>query len=131
MADKSQREEVARARYSFAKHGGAIGDIVLDGDSIPKGAIVLDTLIRVDIAPDSAEHSGTIALKVQSAADLQSAKKVEEAPWSTTGAKRGTFTATSTPILTTARRKVTATVATKALTKGKFTVYVRYLRPTA
>jgi hypothetical protein len=129
VASKTDREAVARAHYSFAKNGGAIGDIVLDGDAIPKGAVVLDTLIRVDSAPDSAEHSGTIALKVQSAADLQAAKKVEEAPWSTTGAKRGGLTATSAPILLTARRHITATIATKALTKGKFTVFVRYLLP--
>ncbi len=124
-----KREAVARARYSFAKHGGVIGDIVLDGDAIPKGAVVLDTTVIVDTPPDSAEHAATIALKVQSAADLQAAKKVEEAPWSTAGAKRGGLTATSAPITTTARRRITATIAAKALTTGKFSVYVRYLIP--
>lgn len=129
MPGTSEREGVARARYNFAKHGGAIGDIVLDGDVIPKGAVVLDTTVVVDTPPDSAEHAATIALKVQSAADLQAAKKVEEAPWSTAGAKRGGLTATSAPILTTARRSISATVAAKALTTGKFSVYVRYLLP--
>ena len=94
MLAKTEREAVARARYSFAKLGGATGDIVLDGDVLPEGAIVLDTLIEVDTSPDSAAHTATIALKVQSAADLQAAKAVSEAPWSTVGAKRGTFTAT-------------------------------------
>jgi len=127
----SEREGVARARYNFAKDGGATGDITLEGDAIPSGAIVLDTLIKVDTAPDSAGHTATIALKVQSAADLQAAKAVSEAPWSTTGAKRASLGATSAPILTTARRRVTATVATQVLTAGKFSVYVRYLLPKA
>jgi hypothetical protein len=131
MPVRTDSEAVARVTYNFAKHGGVIGDIVLDGDAIPKGAIVLDAVIKVVTPPDSAEHSGTIALKVQSAADLQSAKKVEEAPWSAGGVKRGTLVATSAPILLTARRSIVATIATKALTTGKFTVYVRYLRPNA
>lgn len=127
----SGREGLARARYSFARDGGAIGDIVLTGDAIPKGAVVLDTTIKVDTACDSAEHSATVALKVQGAGDLLTAAVVSGAPFSTTGAKRGTLTATAAPILTTARRKITATVAVKALTVGKFTVYVRYLQPNA
>lgn len=127
----SEREGVARARYNFAKDGGVAGDIVLEGDAIPSGATILDTLIEVVTPPDSAGHTATIALKAQSAADLQAAKAVSEAPWSAAGPKRGSLTATSTPILTTARRKITATVATQALTAGKFTVYVRYLLPKA
>ena len=129
MPAKTNRVGVARVHYSFAKHGGAVGDIVLSGDVLPKGAIVLDTVVKVDTAPDSAAHTATIALKSEGAGDLQAAKKVEEAPWSTTGVKRGSMTATTAPILTTARRKITATIATQALTKGKFTVFVRYLLP--
>jgi hypothetical protein len=125
----TNREAVAKATYSFARDGGVVGDIVLSGDVVPKGAVVLDTLVKVDTAPDSAGHTATVALKVQSAADLQAAKVVSEAPWSTTGAKRGGLTATTAPVLTTTRRQITATVAVQALTAGKFTVYVRYLRP--
>lgn len=131
LSASSGREGLARARYSFARNGGAVGDIVLSGDSIPKGALVLDAVVKVDTAPDSADDTATIAVKVQSAADLQAAKAVAEAPWSTAGAKRGTLVATSAPITLTARRKITATVAVQALTAGKFSVYVRYLRPNA
>jgi hypothetical protein len=127
----AEREGVARARYNFAKDGGVAGDIALEGDAIPKGAIILDSLIEVVTPPDSAGHTATIAVKAQSAADLQAAKLVSEAPWSTAGAKRGGLTATSAPILTTARHKITATVAVQALTAGKFSVYVRYLLPKA
>jgi hypothetical protein len=125
----TNREAVAKATYSFARDGGAVGDIALVGDNIPKGATILDTLIKVETAPDSAGHTATVALKVQSAADLQAAKVVSEAPWSTTGAKRGGLTATTAPVLLTARHAITATVAVQALTAGKFTVFVRYLRP--
>jgi hypothetical protein len=45
--------------------------------------------------------------------------------------KRGTLDADSAPILTTALRRIMATVAVQALTAGKFSVYVRYLRPNA
>lgn len=127
----SAREGVARARYSFARNGGAIGDIVLDGDGVPNGAVILDTTIKVETPPDSAGHTATVALRAQGAADLQAAKAVSEAPWSAAGAKRGSLTATSAPILTTARRRITATIANQALTAGKFSVYVRYLLPTA
>jgi hypothetical protein len=125
------REGTARARYDFARKGGATGDITLEGDSIPKGAVILDSLIKVETAPDSAAHTATIALKAEGANDLQAAKKVEEAPWSTAGAKRGAVTAATAPVSTTARRSIVATVATQALTKGKFSVYVRYLLPNA
>lgn len=127
----TEREGTARARFSFARDGGAVGDIVLKGDAIPKGAVILDSLVKVEAAPDSAGHTATIALRAEGAADLQAAKKVEEAPWSTAGAKRGAVTAASAPVTTTARRSIVATVATEALTKGKFSVYVRYLLPHA
>jgi hypothetical protein len=127
----AEREGVARARYDFARQGGAVGDIVLSGDSIPKGAVILDSLIKVETAPDSAAHTATIALKSEGAGDLQAAKKVEEAPWSTATAKRGAVTAATAPVTTTARRGIVATVATQVVTKGKFSVYVRYLLPNA
>jgi hypothetical protein len=125
------REAVARARYDFARQGGAVGDIPLAGDTIPKGAVILDSLIKVETAPDSAAHTATIALRTEGGHDIQEAKKVEEAPWSTTGAKRGGLTATTAPVTTTARRQVIATIATQVVTKGKFSVYVRYLLPNA
>jgi hypothetical protein len=124
-------EATARARYDFARQGGAVGDIVLSGGYVPKGAVILDTLIKVEAACDSAAHTATIALKAEGAGDLKAAKKVEEAPWSTVGAKRGDLTATTAPVTTTVRRAITATIATQAVTKGKFSVYVRYLLPNA
>lgn len=112
--------------YSFASLGGAVGDITLAGDSIPSGAVVLDAYIKVTTALTSG-GSATVAIKVEGAADINAADAISGAPWSTTGTKRGDFTATSAPVTTTAARSIVATVGTAALTAGVFTVVVEYI----
>lgn len=126
----SGRQKAALGRYDFAVDGGAVGDIVLRGDSIPAGAVIVDALLIVDTAPTSG-GSATIAVKTEGAADVQSAAAIGGAPWSTTGAKRTTLTATSAPVTTTVSRQIVATVGTAALTAGKFRVVVRYLEVAA
>lgn len=112
--------------YDFAVDGGVVGDIVLRGAAqIPAGAVIVDAGLRVRTALAGA--SATAALKVEGAADLNSADAISGAPWSTTGAKRVDFTATTAPILTTTTRTITLTVGTAALTAGKFTVWVEYV----
>lgn len=118
--------KIARAYYDFAVDGGTVGDIALRGDKIPSGAIITDVLLHVDTILTSG-GAATVAIKAESAADLNAADAISGAPWSTTGAKRGDFTATTAPIKTTAERTITATVATAALTAGKFSVLVTYL----
>lgn len=120
------RRRLAVGLYDFAVDGGAVGDITLRGDTIPSGAIVTDVLIHVDTALTSG-GSATVALKAESAADLNAADAISGAPWSTTGAKRGDLTATTAPVATTAARAIKATVGTAALTAGKFSVYVSFL----
>lgn len=120
------RRKVAIGRYDFATEGGAVGDIVLRGSAVPSGAIVLDSWLQVDTALTSG-GSATVAIKLESAADINAADAISGAPWSTTGAKRGDLTATSAPVTTTAARTLTATVATAALTAGAFTVGVEYV----
>lgn len=120
------RVKQAVARYDFDLDGGAVGDITLRGDTIPSGAILVDSLLKVDTALTSG-GAATVAIKVESAADINAADAISGAPWSTTGAKRGDFTATSAPITTTAARSIVATVATAALTAGKFSVVVSYV----
>lgn len=118
---------VARGLYDFATDGGAVGDIVLRGDTIPSGAIITDALIYVTTIPTSG-GSATIAAKVQGAADIQAAAAYSGAPWSTAAAavRCSAVTATAAPIVTTAARTPTITVATAALTAGTFTVLVMY-----
>lgn len=122
--------QVAKASYSFAVDGGAVGDIALRGQTIPSGAVITDVLIVVGTALTSG-GSATVAVKAQSSADLNAADAISGAPWSSTGAKRGDLDADSAPILTTAERTITATVATAALTAGVFDVYVTYVEPSA
>jgi hypothetical protein len=126
---RADRVAWARAKYDSAVDGAAVGAHVLRGDWIPKGAVILQTLVQVTTQPDSTNHTATVALKVESGADVLTAAQVNAAPWSSTGAKRATLTATTAPVTTTARRQVTATVAVEALTAGKFTVFVQYLKP--
>lgn len=116
----------ATAHYDFAVDGGAVGDIALRGQQIPQGAIILDVLIDVETVLTSG-GAATVALKAESAADLNAADAISGAPWSTTGAKRGDLDADTAPVKTTAARTITATVATAALTAGKFSVIVTYL----
>lgn len=112
--------------YDFATEGGAVGDITLRGDAIPSGAIVVDALLHVDTVLTSG-GAATVAIKVEGAADINAADAVSGAPWSTAGAKRGDFTATTAPIKTTAARSIVATVGTAALTAGVFKVVVWYV----
>lgn len=118
--------KVAVGLYDFATDGGVVGDITLRGNTIPSGAIITDALLHVDTAPTSA-GAATIAIKTEGAADINAAALISGAPWSTTGAKRATFTATTAPIKTTAARSIVATVAVANLTAGRFKVFIWYV----
>lgn len=118
----------AVAKYDFALDGGAVGDIALRGDTIPAGAVIIDTLIKVETVLTSG-GAATVAVKAEGAADLNAADAISGAPWSSTGTKHGDLTATSAPVTTTAKRTPTATVAVAALTAGKFTVMIAYVEP--
>lgn len=120
--------KVARARYDFATEGGATGDIVLTrGDvKIPNDARVLEAFIDVTTVPTSA-GAATIAVKLQSAADVNAADAISGAPWSTTGVKRAdALEGVDKGLKLTADRTVTLTVGTAALTAGVFDVIVEY-----
>ncbi|WP_433233724.1 hypothetical protein [Actinomadura nitritigenes] len=120
--------QAVRGRYDFAVDGGAVGDIDLTRDAvIPKGAVILGGFIEVDTTLNSG-GSATVALKVEGAADTLAATAFGSSPWSTTGRKSviPVFTGATT-LKTTAARKIQATVATAALTDGKFDVVLFYV----
>ena len=121
------RRHVIKALYDFATDGGGTGDITLrSNESIPSGAIILDALIHVDTVLTSG-GAATVAIKVEGAADINAADLISGAPWSSAGAKRGDFVATTAPIKTTAERSVVATIGAAALTAGKFWVAVEFV----
>lgn len=118
---------VIRGRYDFAVDGGAVGDIELTRESIPKNAIIIGGFVEVDTAVTSG-GSATLALKVESAGDIVAAAAVSGAPWSSTGRKDVVpdFTGSAT-VKTTAARKIVATIATAALTAGVLDVVLFYV----
>lgn len=114
--------------YDFAVDGGAVSAITLRGDQVPNGARVIDVIGNVETVPTSG-GAATVALHINAGTDINAAAAISGAPWSTAGAKRyGAFTATTAPLTLTANRSVVATVATAALTAGKFSVVVFYMQ---
>jgi hypothetical protein len=117
-----------RGDYDFATDGGAVSTIALSGTTgIPSGAIILSAYIEVTVAPTSG-GAATIAVQVESAADVQAAAAISGAPWSTAGVKLSSArTRAAAPVKTTAARDVSIVIATAALTAGAFRVYVEYM----
>jgi len=116
--------KVAYGTYSFARQGGAVSTIVLEGDAIvPSGAVVLGGFVDVTTAALSA--TGTIALTLEGAGDIVAA--VGQAGW-TLGRKSiiPAFTGV-TAIKTTAARSLSAVIATAAYTAGVFRVALFYV----
>lgn len=115
--------------YDFAVDGGAVSTVTLRaapsysvGNDIPFGAIIEGGFVEVDTAVTSG-GSATVAVTVESAGDIVAAAAISGAPWSTTGRKSlvPAFTGATT-VKTTAARSITITIATAALTAGKFRV---------
>lgn len=119
--------QLYRGDYSFAVDGGAVGTIALSGQTgIPSGALILAAWIEVTVALTSG-GAATVALQIESAADVQAAAAVSGAPWSTTGVKLSSArTFATAPVKTTAARDISAVIAAAALTAGAFRVYAAY-----
>jgi hypothetical protein len=118
-------KKVAYAEYDFAKDGGAVGDIVLRGANIPKGAIITNTTIHV-ITVVTSGGAATIALKVQSAADALAA--TGKASFTEDALIAGIQDGAAANMLRlTANRQPYATVGTAALTAGKFVAAFEYI----
>lgn len=105
------------------------------GVFLPANAIVCGGFFEVNTA-FTTSASGTLAIKVQGANDIQTATIVSSAPFSTTGRKAiipKANTPESTSIKLTAEREIVCTVATGALTAGKLTGYLYFMvgNPTA
>lgn len=124
----SQQVQIARGQYDHARDGTLDpGDHDLTAQKlIPANAIILGGFINVATALDG-ETGATVAVKVEGSADIQAAAGFGSAPWSTTGLKSTVpnFTGAEA-ILTTEPRAIVATVATEAITAGKFDVVLFY-----
>lgn len=123
-AEGTTDTKTAVGTYSFARQGGAVGTIALDGDAqIPNGSVILGGYIDVTVAALSA--TGTIAITVESAGDILAA--VGQAGF-TLGRKSvlPAFTG-ATAIKTTAARTISAAIATAPYTAGVFRVVLVYV----
>ncbi len=117
-----------RCKYDFAVQGGAVGSVNLLNPSgaackVPKNAIIQNVLIDV-VTAGTTSASGTMALTAQTAGDLKAAL----AAASYTGLLDGIPVDTAaTSIKLTADRTIIGTIATGALTAGKWYVHIRYI----
>lgn len=118
-----------RAIYDFSTMGGAISTITLKSllgqpVVIPNKAIVIGCIIDV-LTPATTSASGTIAIGTgQATNDLKTAT----AAASYTGLVACTPVGTAaTSIKMTGDRTITASIATGAITAGKFSVIVQYV----
>lgn len=134
VADGLGRGRIARATYSFAVHGGAIGAITIGLNAagaaapvtIPAGAVIMDGLIVVDAAGAvTSAGLATVAVGVVAANDILAATakasivnsaKLDVIPVGTA----------ATVVSVASGSAITITVATAALTAGKFDVFLRY-----
>jgi hypothetical protein len=111
--------------YDFAVDGGAVSTITLRGIAggpIPSGSIIHSGVVEVLTAV--ASGTGTVALTVESAADILAATG---AAGLTLGLKTIIPVATgATMVKTTAERAPAMVIATAALTAGKFRLRLLY-----
>jgi hypothetical protein len=125
---------VARFTFDTAENDSAGADnsaIGAHGTGVilPIHAIVVGGFFDVNTA-FTTSASGTLAIHVQGANDIQTATIVSSAPFSTIGRKAivpKANTPESTSVKCTAAREITCTVATGALTAGKLTGYLYYV----
>lgn len=100
------------------------------GVTIPINAIVVGGFLEVNTAFTSTNSTSQIAVKVETANDIQTAAAVSGAPYSTIGKKAITpkaNTPESTGIKCTAAREITCTVTVEALLTGKLNGYLYYV----
>ncbi|KKK76336.1 hypothetical protein LCGC14_2864680 [marine sediment metagenome] len=117
--------KVAQYEYSFAKHGGATGEITVGPKLLPKGAKIFQGFIDVSTAVTSGA-SATIQLKVTGADDILAS--TGKASFSLAALLDVVPVGTAaTMVIVAAAANLTVTVGTADLTAGVFTVNLFYV----
>ena len=111
----------ARDVYDFSIHGGAVGTITLPLE-IPDNAVITECMVDVITDPTSG-GSATIALGLNTTTDLLAATAIA----SVTGIVVAKEQAAAFKL--TAARQLQVTIATAALTAGKFAVALKWVGP--
>jgi hypothetical protein len=123
-----KKTQLMKAKYDFAKQGGAVGAIILqdvDGKDavLPTKAIIRQVILDIQTGITSGGLA-TVALGANTTTDLLAATaKASLGAGLVAGIPVGTA---ATAVKTTAQRNITATVGTAALTAGKFTAFIEY-----
>jgi len=119
-------KNVAYFDYNFAKHGGAISAITVQGDAIPVGALIVGGAVHVRTACTSG-GSATVAIGAVSATDLLAATAVASLSLNALLATVVVAQTANTWIrVATAITGLTFTVAVAALTAGRIIVALDY-----
>ncbi len=117
---------VAYFEYNFAKHGGAVGAIAVQGDSIPVGALIPGGAIHCKAACTSG-GSATVAIHAASAGDILTAPAIASLGLNALVATVPVPQTANTWIrVATAITAVNFTVAVAALTAGRIVVALDY-----
>jgi hypothetical protein len=102
------------------------------GVTIPDNAIVLGGFVDAIITPTSATDAATIAISLQTAADIHAAVAISTGVTWDAPALLAIIPKSNTPestgIKLTAAREITVTVAVEALLTGQFTVFLTYVQ---
>ena len=124
-----QKRGCVKAVWDFDVQGGATGTVNLlddNGDAVelPNKAIIAQVYLDVLEAPASAGGDGTIAFGANTTVDLKAATDADTLTGIVAGIPIGTA---GTMVKLTAARKLTATIGTEALTKGKIAAFVEFV----
>lgn len=117
------------ATYDFSVNGGAIGTFnLLDPSTrqpvrLPQGAIIVDCIIDV-LTAGTTSASGTMAINAQTAGDIKAALAAASYTGRVACVPVGTA---ATAIKLSADRTLQYTIATGALTNGKWDVKIQYM----
>jgi hypothetical protein len=127
------RIKIAKAKWDFAKDGGAISTIVPKiSATIPKGAVIKDVKVKVNTIVTGGA-SATVALS-GGGVTLKAAESIANSVYAGTGVvdviRNGNAGSTGTakyiPITATNSAKIAVVVAGDALTAGKLEIFVEY-----
>jgi len=122
-------KKVALFEYSYAKHGGAVGEITVYGNPIPKGSIIKEGIIYVKTAVTS-DGSATMKIKALTTDDILASTGKASFTLSALLATVPVGSAATSILVTSDITALTFTVGTAALKTGKVCVALEYVPPT-
>jgi len=120
------RKGVAYFEFDFSRHGGAVGDIEVEGDEIPIGAVITSGIHHVTAAVTS-DGEATVACKALGANDLLGATAKSSLTKNALVDLVPDGTAAHMIRVTSNITALTYTVAVADLTAGKIVTAVEYV----